>query len=75
MFFKTCKYCEATNLAWKFSGGKWFLIDKSGNKHICAKYTNPAIPKQEKKLEFKNDPLINKALKIFKKQLDRQKKK
>lgn len=73
---KNCKYCGAGNLHWEQTlDRKWQLLDSCGNKHKCVitKKVSASIP--TKKLDITNDSQINEALKVYKKQLDKEKKK
>ena len=64
----TCKFCNKSGLIWKNIDGKWKLFDKSGGKHYCLKEK----PKSDFDIKsFRKDAAIEKALKIFKKQLKR----
>lgn len=66
---KSCKFCNKGGLTWNYNGPikKWELLEADGNKHKCLILRRK--PEETKKIDIKNDPKINKALKIFEKQL------
>jgi hypothetical protein len=61
---KSCNFCGLSGLHWETVNNKWKLYDINGNPHVC-KSKKPA----PNKLDITNDPLINKALNKFKKEL------
>lgn len=63
-----CKYCQKGNLHWVETRVGWRLFDIKNQQHNCLKEKILATPKRPK-IELRNDPKINKALKIFKQQL------
>lgn len=63
-----CKFCGVGGLTWVLLGDKWRLEDRIGTIHRCI-ITKKLADKPQKKLNIKNDPLIEKALKKFKKEL------
>lgn len=71
---KSCKFCGANNLHWNWNLLKrgWELLDAHDNKHKCTFITKSA---RNPSIDLKNDPKIDKALKEFKKTLDREKNK
>lgn len=70
---KSCRYCNKGGLTWNFNilYQKWELLESNGNKHKCL-----ILPRKSKaNTEIRPDPKIEKALKIFQKQLQKEGKK
>lgn len=68
---KSCKCCGKSGLNWNFNilYKKWELLEADDRKHKCV-FAKPSA----NKINIKNDPKINAALKKFQKQLDRDNK-
>ena len=64
---KTCKFCNESNLFWIETNGRWGLYNKYKEKHICKIKAKAEVITEPK--DFRNDPKINKALRIFKEKL------
>jgi hypothetical protein len=70
---KVCKYCGKGGLSWNFNVlyKKWELLNSSGIKHKCIlspkKNAVASIPLKR----MEKDPKIEKALRIFKNQLEK----
>lgn len=67
-----CKYCQKGGLTWNYNGPikKWELLETNGNKHRCLVLSKSK--EYTPKIDIKNDPKINKALKIYQKQLEQE---
>lgn len=76
MSSKICKFCQKSGLTWNYNGPikKWELLEPDGNKHRCLILRKPqASVSHTPKINIKNDPKINKALRIFAKHLEKEK--
>ncbi len=73
-----CKFCHMGGLTWEQTlNKKWILLDNAGQKHCCVKpklYKNSSNTNNNEKILY-NDPKIDRALKEFKKSLDKNGKK
>jgi hypothetical protein len=65
----TCKFCQKDGLHWVETSFGWRLFETKKIQHNCLKKKSPTSPKTNFKINFRNDPKINKALAIFKQQL------
>lgn len=71
---KSCKFCNKSGLTWNYNGPikKWELLEADGNKHRCLILRKPQANTPTAPRDFKNDPKINKALRIFAKHLEKE---
>ena len=65
----TCKYCHQSSLHWVETKVGWRLFNYKNIQHNCRSKKPLVAPKSNFKINFKNDPKINRALAIFKRQL------
>jgi hypothetical protein len=73
---KNCKFCNKGDLHWETIGGKWALYDNKNEKHFCKPKSKMPEPKEGGFVyvlkKFKSDPLIDKAVNKFKKELKKK---
>lgn len=68
----TCRYCNQDGLHWVETRVGWRLFNSRNIQHNCLKKKLFATPKsriETKLINFRPDPKIEKALRIFKKKL------